>query len=381
MQKRRLGKTELLVSEIGFGAEWLNRHTEEESVRLIQHAGEQGINIIDTWMPDPKTRDIIGKGIAGRREQWLIQGHLGSIWQNGQSDVTREVSLVDADLNDILNRMGTDYLDIGVIHYVDSVKLWEELLHSDFLSYILARNQAGIIRHIGLSTHNPQVAKLAAASELIGTILFSINPAYDMLPPSEDICALFADEYDPSLKGVNTERAELYQICKQKDVGLTVMKPYAGGRLFSAEASPFGVALSPVQCIHYALCQPAVASVMCGYDSCEQIDAAVAYETAAQEQKEYASVLANAPLHSCRGQCTYCGHCKPCAANLDIAMINKLYDLAVLQPEIPATVKGHYLALEKKASQCLGCHDCEQRCPFGVPIADRMAKAAKLFGQ
>lgn len=69
MQKRRLGKTELLVSEIGFGAEWLNRHTEEESVRLIQHAGEQGINIIDTWMPDPKTRDIIGKGIAGRREQ------------------------------------------------------------------------------------------------------------------------------------------------------------------------------------------------------------------------------------------------------------------------------------------------------------------------
>ena len=39
-------------------------------------------------------------------------------------------------------------------------------------------------------------------------------------------------------------------------------------------------------------------------------------------------MLANAPAHAYRGQCTYCGHCKPCVANLDIAMINKFYDLA-----------------------------------------------------
>ena len=49
-------------------------------------------------------------------------------------------------------------------------------------------------------------------------------------------------------------------------------------------------------------------------------------------------MLANAPAHAYRGQCTYCGHCKPCVANLDIAMINKFYDLATMQPEVPATV-------------------------------------------
>lgn len=49
-------------------------------------------------------------------------------------------------------------------------------------------------------------------------------------------------------------------------------------------------------------------------------------------------MLANAPAHAYRGQCTYCGHCKPCVANLGIAMINKFYDLATMQPEVPVTV-------------------------------------------
>ena len=77
---------------------------------------------------------------------------------------------------------------------------------------------------------------------------------------------------------------------------------------------------------------------------------------------------------------TYCGHCKPCVANLDIAMINKFYDLATMQPEVPATVQSHYEMLEKTASACIDCHACESRCPFGVKIAERMKKTAELFG-
>ena len=60
MNYRRLGKTGLQVSEIGFGGEWLERHEESESVALLKYAHKQGINIIDCWMPDPKSRDIIG---------------------------------------------------------------------------------------------------------------------------------------------------------------------------------------------------------------------------------------------------------------------------------------------------------------------------------
>ena len=117
------------------------------------------------------------------------------------------------------------------------------------------------------------------------------------------------------------------------------MKGFAGGRMFDEARSPFGVSLTPKQCIHYALTRPAVASVLCGYDTKEQVDEAVSYEDATQEEKDYASVLSSAPLHSYQGECTYCGHCKPCVADLDIAMINKNYDLATMQPEVPESVR------------------------------------------
>ena len=91
MKYRQLGKTGLNVSEIGFGGEWLSRHPEEESVELIRYAGKQGINIIDCWMPDELSRRIIGKAIHDDRESWIVQGHLGSILRNGQSDKSRDL--------------------------------------------------------------------------------------------------------------------------------------------------------------------------------------------------------------------------------------------------------------------------------------------------
>ena len=107
---------------------------------------------------------------------------------------------------------------------------------------------------------------------------------------------------------------------------------------------------------------------------------AAAYETAAKEEKDYASVLARAPRHTFgQGECTYCGHCKPCPAGIDIAMVNKLYDLALMQEELPASLKAHYDQLSANADACIGCKSCESRCPFGVKIADRMAEAVRLF--
>ena len=140
------------------------------------------------------------------------------------------------------------------------------------------------------------------------------------------------------------------------------------------------MAFTPAQCIHYALTRPAVCSVLCGYDTKEQVDAAVGYETASDDEKDYASIIANAPLHSYRGQCTYCGHCKPCPMDIDIAMVNKFYDLAVQQPSVPESVMAHYKALPVTASSCISCQSCEARCPFGVEISDRMARTAELFG-
>ena len=379
MKYRKLGKTGLMVSEIGFGGEWLERHDNDESVDLLRYAGERGINIVDCWMADPKSRDIIGQAMKGNRDKWIVQGHIGSTWQNGQYVRTRELKHVIPAFEDQLKRMQTDHIDLGMIHYVDAEDDWNTCINTDYIKYVQELHDKGIIRHIGLSTHNPRIAKKAVETGFVEMILFSINPAFDMRPACEDIDQMFG-EYDPGLSGIDKERAALYQLCDEKDIGITVMKGFFGGRLFDEKTSPFGAAFTPVQCLHYALTRPGVSSVLVGYDTKEQVDAAVAYESASDDEKDYASVIASAPLHSYTGQCTYCGHCRPCPVNIDIAMVNKFYDLAVVQPEVPESVKEHYKALKVTASDCIACRGCESRCPFGVKVAERMVKTAGLFG-
>ena len=380
MKYRTLGKTGLKVSEIGFGGEWLERHDEEESVELLRYAAEHGVNIVDCWMPDPKSRDIIGKAMEGNRGNWIVQGHIGSTYQNGQYVRTRELKHVIPAFKDLLKRMKTDYIDLGMIHYVDQQEDWDAIMDSEYIQYVHKLHETGVIRHIGLSTHNPRIAKQAAESGFIEMILFSINPAFDMRPPTEDLDSMFGGYDRMKFSGIDPERAALYQLCEEKNVGITVMKGFFGGRMFDAKTSPFGVAFSPLQCVHYSLTRPGVSSILCGFDTKAQVDEVLRYETASDDEKDYASVIATAPLHAYSGQCTYCGHCKPCPMNIDIAMVNKFYDLAVQQPEVPESVKAHYEALGTTAYSCIGCRSCESRCPFGVPIAERMAKTAELFG-
>ena len=380
MNYRILGNTGLRVSEIGLGGEWLERHNTDDVREVISHCAKAGINILDCWMSEPNVRSNIGAALEGQREHWIIQGHIGSTWQNGQYVRTRELHKVQEAFEDLLHRLRTDYIDLGMIHFVDETAEFHQIMEgSEFLSYVMALKEQGTIRHIGMSTHNPDVAKLAAQSDIVEMILFSVNPAFDMLPASEDLNEYFKEEYAENLGGITPQRAELYRLCEQNGIGITVMKGYAGGRLFSAKDSPFGVALTPVQCLHYALTRPAVASVLAGFDTPAHVDAAVAYETASEEEKDYATVLANAPRHAYVGQCTYCGHCAPCPAGIDIAMVNKLYDLASMQDTVPPTVRAHYEGLSAHAADCVKCGSCEKRCPFGVHIIERMQQAAELF--
>ncbi len=379
MNYRTLGKTGLEVSEIGFGAEWMEGKSPEEVRAVVARCEEAGINILDCWMAGPEVRSNLGAALADTREQWIVQGHIGSTWQDGQYVRTRDMSLVRPAFEDLLERLGTNHVELGMIHYVDDVDEYEDIMSGEFIAYVRALRDAGTIGHIGLSTHAPEVAEKAVLSGEIEAIMFSVNPAFDLLPASTSLEAAFEFNYADELAGMDPARARLYALCERENVGLTVMKGYAGGRLFSAEASPFGVAMTPVQCIHYALTRPAAASILAGFDVPSHVDDAMAYETATDRQKDYASVLAGAPKHAYFGQCTYCGHCAPCTAGIPIAAVNKFYDLAVMQSQVPASVRGHYMALDANAADCTGCEACEPRCPFGVPIANRMRQAAELF--
>ena len=379
---RPLGRTGLEASVIGFGAEWMERNTQEVCTAVTRRCEEHGINIVDCWMSNPDVRTKLGNALKPHRRHWIIQGHVGSIWRNGQYERSRDLALCKPAFEDLLARLQTDYVDIGMIHYVDNVQEWKDIVDGPFLAYMRELKKQDRIRHIGLSTHNPLVGVEAVQSGVIEVLMFSVNPAYDLLPPIEDLMSYYKgdERYDANLGGIAPERAELYRLCEERGVGLNVMKVYAGGRLFDPARSPFKVALTPVQCLHYVLTRPGVVSVLVGYDNVDHVDAAAHYCEATCAERDYASVLAKAPRHAYDGQCTYCGHCAPCSQGIDIAMVGKLYDLATCQPTVPESVRKHYLALKHHAGECSSCKRCERRCPFHVSIAERMHKTAILFG-
>ena len=147
-------------------------------------------------MSEPKVRTNIGKALAGRREKWFIQGHVGSTWQEGQYVRTRDVMKCREAFEDLLERLQTDYVDLGMIHYVDKEEDWEAILAGPYLDYVKELKACGKIRHVGLSTHNPVIGLLAARSGIVEMILFSINPAFDLMPPTDEIDNYFVEEYE-----------------------------------------------------------------------------------------------------------------------------------------------------------------------------------------
>lgn len=380
MKYRVLGRTGIKVSEIGMGCEGFLGKSYEQVKELVDKMEEGGVNCIDLYAPNPEFRSNLGKALRGRREKFVLQAHLCTIWKKGQYKRTRDLDEIKEGFTDQLKRLETDYVEIGMIHYVDSLSDWEEVKNSEVIQYAFELKKEKVIHSIGLSSHNPIVALEAVNSGLIDVLMFSVNPCYDLLPGDENVETLWnGKSYEKPLVNMDPDRQALYERCQTLGVGITVMKAFGGGDLLRADLSPAGKEMTPNQCIHYALTRPAVASVMSGARSMQDLELSIAYENATEEEKDYASAFAAMPHISWEGHCMYCGHCAPCPQGIDVAAVTKFLNLAIARGEVPETVREHYALLEHKASECISCGACEARCPFGVSIIDNMKQAANVL--
>ncbi len=270
MNYRTLGRTGIQAGEIGIGCEGFLEKSEETVKQFIDLMEEAGANCIDLYSPNPDMRSALGKALRGRREKFVLEGHLCAVWKDGQYKRTRDIAEVKEGFEDQLKRLG---------------------------------------------------------------------------------------------------------------VGITVMKAFGGGDLLSEELSPAGKALTPYQCLHYALSRPGVACVMAGARSTDDLKRSLAYEEASDEEKDYAEAFAAFPKISWKGHCMYCGHCAPCPKGIDVASVTKFLNLVRAQGEIPETVREHYAVLPHTASECVRCGACEKCCPFQVPVMKNMEEAADVFGR
>lgn len=193
-------------------------------------------------------------------------------------------------------------------------------------------------------------------------IMFSINPSYDYQSGEYAI-------------GEVAERAALYRECERMGVGISVMKPFAGGQLLNAKTSLFKRALTHTQCFQYALDRPAVMTVLPGVRDMADLHTALKYVTASPEEKDY-SVIGEFTPANAQGVCVYCNHCQPCPAGIDVGLVNKYYDLALAGDEMAA---DHYRKLSVNAEACISCGHCDKRCPFHTQQSARMKEIVKYF--
>ncbi len=352
------------ISVIGMGSSVIGERPEEEIIATVRSAMDNGINYFDMAGGHAAIFDAYGKALEGRRDQVYLQVHFGADYTSGEYGWTTDLKKIRNSVQWQLEKLRTNYIDFGFIHCMDEEKDLNTYIRNGVLEYILDLKKKGIIHHIGLPSHTPAVVHRVLDMGILDVVMFSINPLYDY------------GQGDYAI-GSSNERYELYRRCEKEGVGIVVMKPFCGGQLLDAEKSAFGVVLGKHQCIQYVLDKPGVLTVVPGYGNEVELMEVLDYFNASDEQKDYSVIAGYTPKES-KGVCVYCKHCHPCPAGLDIALINKYYDLAMLGDNL---AREHYLTLDKSAEDCISCGHCDSRCPFHVRQRERMQRIRDEFGK
>ena len=364
MRYRKLPHGTEEISIIGMGTSVVGEKSVENVVETVEFALDHGINYFDMAGGHAAIFPGVGEALSGRRKEAMLQVHFGADYTSGEYGWNLSLDGVKRSVSWQLRQLRTDYIDFGFMHCLDENSDLDSYCKNGVLDFLKSMKEQGVVRHLGLSTHSPGLANRVLDMGLIDMLMFSINPMYDY------------GQGDYSI-GNADERYGLYVRCEKEGVGISVMKPFNAGQLLDAAKSPFHKALSPAQCIQYALDRPGVLTVLQGPADVEELRENLAFLETAEEERDY-SVIGSFTPDDTKGKCVYCRHCHPCPAGLDIGLINKYYDLARLGDVL---AKEHYLTLERTASDCISCGHCSRRCPFSVDQQKRMTEIAAYMGK
>ena len=346
------------VSVIGLGTGMISDEGYDEGLRILETAWQNGVNYFDLAGGRADLFRLFGETFGGqRRRSVYYQLHFGAVYDGGKYGWSIKADVIARNVEKELKALGTDYIDYGFIHCLDELTVWEMYKKKGVFRLIEDLHRQGVIRNIGLSSHTPTVAERIMDEVDICTLMFSINPAYDY-------------HHGTFANGSADERWNLYRRCQKEGIGITAMKPYAGGQLLNDKQSIFGKALTEVQCIKYALDKPGVLTVVPGVSNTGQLEKALRLLKATEQEKDYSDISVSV-AGDMEGRCVYCNHCAPCPAGIDIGLVNKYYDLALIGDEMAVY---HYRNLDRHASDCTGCGHCDSRCPFRVKQKARMSE-------
>ena len=335
MEYRILGKTGLKISRMGFGGIPIQKIDEEGTRKLLHEMMEMGVNYIDSARGYTVSEQYIGYGMEGIRDKFVL----------ATKSMSRTKEAMAADIETSLGNFRTDYIDLYQVHNPSMEQLDQVIGEGGALEALMEAKAAGKIGHIGLTAHSTAVFERALGLDWVETIMFPYNI-------------------------VEQQGAELIHKCAEKNIGFIDMKPLAGGAIEDATLA-----------LRYVCSNPDVTVVIPGMAEVRELEQNLAAcsntePLTDEELKAMDKVREQLGTDFCRR----CNYCAPCTVGINIPSVF-LFAGYLQRYDLADWAKDRYSTLKVKASACIGCGKCEPRCPYHLPIREKLKKCAQDMGE
>ncbi|MBS3871998.1 MAG: aldo/keto reductase [Firmicutes bacterium] len=334
MEYRTLGLTGLTVSRLGLGGIPIQRATQEVAAEMIAVCHDLGINFIDTARGYRDSEEKLGKALQSRRSSFYL----------ASKSARRDAEGFRQDLELSLKLLQTDYIDIYQLHMVSAFDVWEQVQAKDgALSALLAAREQGLVRFIGVTSHNNDVLEVIIKSNLFDTAQFPLNV-------------------------VESQFVGSLTLSRELKMGTIAMKPLAGGALQRADLA-----------LRYLLPSD-IDTLIPGMDTVEQLHANYrALELGALSPQELTELEADAKSLG-EDFCRRCEYCLPCPQGIRIPTLFILEGYTS-RYGLQEWARERYAGMPVHADDCTECGLCEQRCPYGLSIRRKLKTTAEVFRQ
>jgi len=334
MRKIRLGKTGLMVSELGFGGIPIQRLNDDEAIRVVRRCLDLGVTFLDSANSYTTSEGRIGKAILGRREGLVLATKSGA----------RDPQTCREHLALSFQRLGVEHIDLFQFHNVSTQEHYERIVAPGGMLAVVREAQAdGRIGHIGVTSHNLDMALKLVRSGHFETLMF---PFCCVTPEAAE---------------------ELIPLCREHDVAFIAMKPMGGGLLENASLA-----------FKYLRQFPDVLPLV-GVQSVAEIEEIVAImegpaSLSAGEQIELQRLRQELGTRFCRG----CDYCQPCPQGISISMMMRLHSHAK-RFHVDRFYGQEMQSLVARIETCADCGDCESRCPYQLAIRETLRANAAWY--
>lgn len=320
-----LGSTEMKIKKVGFGGIPIQRITQEDTNLVIDELEKNGINFIDTARGYTISEEYIGNALKGRRKKFFI----------ATKSMSRDYESMKNDIDISLKNLQTDYIDLYQLHNV-KLEEYKTIFNEDkAFRALLEAQKEGKIKYIGITSHSLYTIEQVVEDGRFSTIQFPYN--------------IVEDQAD-----------KIFRKAHDKNIGIIVMKPLAGGALDDATLA-----------IKYILSKDYIDVVIPGMDSVNQVKENVSVLDnlilTEEDNKKIKEIRKNLGNKFCRR----CEYCLPCPIGVNIPQ-NFLLEGYYTRYNLREWSKERYNTLEGKASYCVKCGKCEKKCPYELPIIEML---------